>query len=346
MNQTAVNIRRLPAEWEEQDAILVAWPHKNSDWEPVLELVEPVFANIVATISRFQKLILIEAETGSATAALNAAGANMERITRRAIPTNDTWARDFGPITVIENGRPLPLDFGFNGWGLKFPANLDNKVNQSLCNAPLFASPARTVGLVLEGGSIESDGKGTLLTTAECLLSPNRNPHLSKEEIEAFLCREFGTEHLLWLVNGYLAGDDTDSHIDTLARLAPDNTILYVECNDPADEHYEALTAMRGELEKFRTQSGNPYKLIPLPMPSPCYGPAGNRVPATYANFLIINDAVLVPTYSDRNDNSALAAVRQAFPSRNVIGIECSPLILQHGSLHCLTMQFPKGTLL
>jgi len=339
-------MRRLPAEWEEQDGVLVAWPHKNSDWEPVLELVEPVFANIVATISRFERVILVEAEAGSATAGLRAAGADMERITRCEIPTNDTWARDFGPITVIDNGRPLPLDFGFNGWGLKFPANLDNRVNQALSAADLLASHARVAGLILEGGSIESDGNGTLLTTAECLLSPNRNPHLSKEEIELFLCRELGAEHFLWLVNGYLAGDDTDSHVDTLARLAPEDTILYVSCSDLEDEHYGALAAMKAELECFRTKSGNPYRLIPLPMPSPCYGSAGERIPATYANFLIVNRAVLVPTYSDLNDSTALAAVRQAFPSRSVIGIECSPLILQHGSLHCVTMQFPKGTLI
>ena len=344
MNQTTDNMRRLPAEWEEQDGILVAWPHRNSDWEPTLELVETVFAEIVATISRFERVILVEYEAGSATAMLKTAGANMDRITRCIFPTNDTWARDFGPITVIDNNSPLLLDFGFNGWGLKFPSNLDNRLNQALCSAGIIACPSRTVGLVLEGGSIESDGNGTILTTAECLLSPNRNPHLSKEELEIFLCTEFGTERVLWLGNGYLAGDDTDSHIDTLARFAPDDTILYVACDDPADEHYGALGAMKLELESFRTKSGNRYRLIPLPFPSPCHGSTGERIPATYANFLIINDAVLVPTYSDHNDNSALAAVRQAFPSRSVIGIDCCPLILQHGSLHCLTMQFPKGT--
>ncbi len=340
-------MRRLPAEWEEQDGVLVAWPDQESDWQPALEFVEPVFAEIIATISRFERVILIEPDTVSSSPMLKVkeAGAAMERITCCKIATNDTWARDFGPITVMDNDNPLLLDFGFNGWGLKFPADRDNRINQALCSAKIFSSPVKTVGFVLEGGSIESDGNGTLLTTSRCLLSPNRNPHLSKEEIESFLCQELGSRRVLWLENGYLAGDDTDSHIDTLARLAPEDTILHVTCTDPVDEHFDALEAMKCELEKFRTESGKPYRLIPLPLPSPCYGSESERIPATYANYLVLNKAVLVPTYSDLCDSSALAAIGLAFPSRTVIGIECRPLLLQHGSLHCLTMQLPKGSL-
>ncbi len=270
----------------------------------------------------------------------------MDRIHVYPIPTNDTWSRDFGPITVAQNGTARLLDFGFNGWGLKFAANQDNQVNRRLSEQGVFGSiPMQIPGLILEGGSLESDGEGTLLTTAECLLNPNRNPHLSREEIERALSSLLGFDRFLWLENGYLAGDDTDSHIDTLARLCPNDTIVYVSCDDREDEHYEALSRMAAELKAFRTRDGKPYRLIPLPWPSAVYDEEGHRLPATYANYLIINKAVLVPVYGDSHDEEALAAVAQAFPDREIVGIDCSPLILQHGSLHCVTMQLPQGVL-
>jgi len=338
-------LRRLPAEWEEQDGVLLAWPNVNSDWEPVLEQVEPVFAEIIAAITRLERVILIAAEDKTARTALMTAGADLQKITFVNLPVNDTWARDFGPITVFEDGAPLLLDFGFNGWGLKFPANHDNRVNQLLSETGLFSCRTAIMPLVLEGGSLESDGAGTLLVTAECLLNNNRNPHLSKEQIESELSEQLGVERVLWLHHGYLAGDDTDSHIDTLARLCPDNTILYATCDDPADEHYAEFAAMKLELESFRTAAGTPYRLLPLPFPASCHGLEGERIPATYANFLVINSAVLVPTYNDKSDAAALATVAKAFPDREIIGINCSSIILQHGSLHCLTMQLPKGVL-
>jgi agmatine deiminase len=245
----------------------------------------------------------------------------------------------------MENTRPRLLDFGFNGWGLKFPADRDNQVNRRLLAAGIFAVPCTSIGLVLEGGSLESDGEGTLLTTSECLLNPNRNPHLDRPALERELARELGVTHFLWLDHGYLAGDDTDSHIDTLARLAPDETILYVSCPDASDEHFAALGAMHDQLAGFRTRQGAPYRLIPLPWPTPRCDDTGQRLPATYANFLVINGAVLVPTYADGQDATALATIGKAFPGREVVGIDCRPLILQHGSLHCVTMQLPKGIL-
>jgi agmatine deiminase len=341
----AEKLRRLPAEWEEQDGVLLAWPDENTDWEPVLDRVEPVFAEIIAAITRFQRVVLIAAEHGRATTSMLRAGADLQRITMVDLPLNDTWARDFGPITVFEDGSPLLLDFVFNGWGFKFPADHDNRVNRRLAEAGLFRCRDAIIPLVLEGGSLESDGGGTLMVTSACLLSPNRNPHLSREQLESELRTQLGAERFLWLEHGYLAGDDTDSHIDTLARLCPDDTILYAACDDPADEHCEELAAMKAELERFRSGAGMPYRLIPLPFPSARYGLEGERIPATYANFLIINGAVLVPTYRDPHDDAALAAVQTAFPGREVIGIDCSSIILQHGSLHCLTMQLPKGVL-
>lgn len=337
--------RRLPAEWEEQDGVLLAWPHESTDWHPHLEIVEPVFAEIVAAISRFETALVAAPDPDRVRALAIHAGAVSDNLRILRLDTNDTWARDFGPITVLEEGRPLLLDFGFNGWGLKFPANLDNRVTRELREEGAFCTPLRTAGLILEGGSIESDGRGTILTTTECLLEANRNPHLSQEEIEEALGELLGADRFLWLENGFLAGDDTDSHVDTLARLCPDDTIAYVRCDDPADEHYAALSAMEKELARFRTREGAPYRLIPLPWPSPRFDAEGERLPATYANFFVINSAVLVPTYRDKQDAAALAAIGEAFPGREVIGIDCLPLILQHGSLHCVTMQLPRGVI-
>lgn len=337
---------RLPAEWEEQDGVLLSWPHRHSDWCESLPLVEPVFLNIVLEISRFEKVLLVVPEIEPVREKLRSAGARMEQISFIEMPTNDTWSRDFGPITVFEDGHPVLLDFGFNGWGLKFASNFDNQVTANLTRAGCFGNrEVRIPGLILEGGSIESDGAGTLLVTSQCLLEANRNPHLSRDEIENHLCRLLGAHRVLWLEKGYLAGDDTDSHVDTLARLCPDDVIAYVTCDDPSDEHYEALSEMEAQLRGFRTVNGKPYRLLALPWPKACTDETGQRLPATYANFLIINSAVLVPTYRDKQDAAALEAVAQAFPNRKIIGIDCLPLIAQHGSLHCVTMQIPKGVL-
>lgn len=338
--------RRLPAEWEEQDGVLLAWPHEETDWRSCLDEVEPVFLNIVETVSRFERVVLVAPDREAMEAKINGNGFDLDRIEIFEIDSNDTWARDFGPITVLNGDRPRILDFGFNGWGLKFPADLDNLLTRRLHKSGAFAkTPLETLGMILEGGSIESDGRGTILTTAECLLGPNRNPHLTRSEIEALLGGYLGADRFLWLHNGFLEGDDTDSHVDTLARLCPDDTILHVSCDTEKDAHYASLRAMEEELRNFRTRAGREYRLLPLPWPSPRHDGSGNRLPATYANYLVINGAVLVPTYRDRNDTAALTVVREAFPGREVIGIDCLPLIQQHGSLHCVTMQIPKGVL-
>ena len=337
--------RRLPAEWEPQDGVLLAWPHQETDWHPYLEAVHPVFADIVRQISRFQLAVIAAPDPEEVREHLERCGAQMERVRIYQVETNDTWARDFGPITVQEDGAAKLLNFGFNGWGLKFPSDLDNRINRSLQGLGVWKAPLETVGLILEGGSIESDGHGTILTTEECLLNDNRNPHLMREELEQELHGLFGSDRFLWLSNGYLAGDDTDSHVDTLARLCPGDTIAYVSCDDADDEHHAALKAMEQEIRAFRTREGKPYRMIPLPWPAARFDEEGTRLPATYANFLVINGAVLVPTYNDKNDAAALDAIALAFPGREIVGVDCEPLILQHGSLHCVTMQLPEGTL-
>ena len=321
-------MRRLPAEWEKQKAVLLAMPHKDSDWTDVLDIVKTTYMEIIKEIAKREEVWLITDEP-----------VNIENVKSINLPTNDTWARDFGAITVIENGIKEYLDFVFNGWGMKFASNFDNQINQKLYIEGILDRKPKRVGLVLEGGSIESDGNGTILTTKECLLEANRNPHLSFEEIEKELLNLFGAKRVLWLENGYLSGDDTDSHIDTLARLAPNDTILYVTTDDESDEHFVALKEMERELQAFRTLDDRPYNLIPLPMTSPIYD-IDYRLPATYANFLIINGAVLLPIYNDKNDNIAISQLQKAFPERDIIPIDCNSLILQHGSLHCITMQF------
>lgn len=334
--------RRLPAEWEPQSAVQFTFPHGGSDWADMLDEVMPCFVECIETASRYEKVLVVCHNREEVAARLK--NAIQHNLILAECPSNDTWARDHGAITVEENGHLALLDFMFTGWGLKFPAFHDNLITGCLHEQGIFGQlPLRRLGLVLEGGGIESDGKGTLLTTTECLLSPNRNPHLSQAGLEAQLAEWLGARHFLWLNHGYLAGDDTDSHIDTLARLCPEDTIAYVRCDEPKDEHYQALQAMEAELRSFRTREGKPYALAPLPWPDACFAADGHRLPATYANFLIINGAVLMPTYGVPQDEQALAAIAPCFPGREIIGINCRPLIEQHGSLHCISMQYPEG---
>lgn len=333
--------RRLPAEWEPQCAVQFTFPHTETDWVDILEEVLPCFVEAIEIISRYEKVLVVCRDQNEVRPLLkNAVQGNLILVD---IPSNDTWARDHGGITIFEDDKPLILDFVFTGWGLKFPAFLDNLITGRLQQAGVFTPPLRHGGLALEGGGIESDGQGTLLTTSECLLSLNRNPHLDQAATEAKLKELFGVKRVLWLHHGYLAGDDTDSHIDTLARFCSADTIAYVQCVDAKDEHYEALKAMEKELQAFTTAEGKPYQLIPLPMATACFAADGHRLPATYANFLIINQAVLVPTYQVPEDELALVQIKKAFPNHEVIGINCRALIEQHGSLHCITMQYPEG---
>lgn len=335
---------RFPAEWESQSAVQVTFPHAGTDWADVLPEVLPCFVEIARTIALFQPVLVVCADASEARFLFG--DALPESIQFIEAPSNDTWARDHGGITVEKDGQWVILDFMFNVWGLKFPADRDNLITRHLYNKGVFRHASiQHGGMVLEGGALESDGMGTLLTTTECLLSPNRNPQWDKAAIEAHLQELLGVHRFLWLDNGYLAGDDTDSHIDTLARLCHPDTIAYVTCLDETDEHFDALKKMEKELQQFQTAEGKPYRLIGLPWPDACFDNDGNRLPATYANFLIINGAVLVPTYHVPQDAEALEIIQTIFPERKVIGIDCRPLILQHGSLHCVTMQYPEGVI-
>ncbi|MBP3823852.1 MAG: agmatine deiminase family protein [Bacteroidaceae bacterium] len=405
----------FPAEWHPQSGVQLTWPHAATDWAPILSEVDDCFVRIAFEILNHDERLLIVTPEPDRISALLA-----ERLPARLLPavryfecpTNDTWARDHAFLTLVSPEGPLLLDFQFNGWGNKFPSDLDNQICRRLAfpsisapssssssspsSSPSSPSPSSSpssvasssvapsssspssprlgaariradhpssplrgryvphLDFVFEGGSIESDGRGTLLTTSQCLLSPQRNPGLTRQEIEQRLLQYFRARRVLWLDHGYLAGDDTDSHIDTLARLAPSDSILYVQCTDPSDEHYEALQAMEAQLRTFcvlgaagSEGEAEHYRLLPLPMPSPIYDSAdGHRLPATYANFLILNSAVLLPTYGQpANDELARRQLQRAFPRHDIVPVDCRILIRQHGSLHCSTMQYPVGVL-
>lgn len=311
---------RLPAEWEPQWGVQLTWPHAGTDWAPMLEEITATYKEMACKIEKREELLIV------------------------GEPSNDTWARDHGFITLVDDeGHARLLDFCFNGWGEKFAAELDNAINRRLYDeGKLKGEYVDCLDFVLEGGSIESDGKGTVFTTTGCLLAPHRNQPLSKEQIEERLKRELHAERILWIDYGNLTGDDTDGHIDTLVRICPKDTLLYMGCDDPDDEQYEDLRLMEEQLKTFRTLEGKPYRLMKLPMPRPIIFD-GERLPATYANFLVVNGAVLCPTYAQPDlDAEALRVISQAFPDREIVGIDCRSIIKQHGSLHCCTMQYPK----
>ena len=335
----------LPAEWYPQSGVQLTWPHKDTDWAPMLEEVQACFKAVAREIAK-RELLLIVTPDPDAVRAQIADSVNMKNVRFYECPTNDTWARDHGAITLTDSIKPHLLDFCFNGWGSKFPAEKDNAITHQLYEAHVLKGTYENhLNFVLEGGSIESDGRGTLLTTAECLLNPNRNPHLNAVEIEEELKASLHVERILWLHHGYLCGDDTDSHVDTLARFCSPTSIAYVQCTDTEDEHYEELHLMEEELKALRQADGTPYTLYPLPMAESVWED-GERLPATYANFLIVNGAVLYPTYRQAaNDAKTKEVLQTAFPNREIVGIDCRPLISQHGSLHCITMQYPYGVL-
>lgn len=337
----------FPAEWAPQSAVMLTWPHAGTDWAPDLEETDACFLRIAAAVTRHESLIVACPDTAFAARLperITEAGGHGARVHAFVAAANDTWARDHGPLSVVRNGHTVLLDFAFNGWGGKYPAELDNQVTAALQRQGAYGdTPVETVPLVMEGGSLESDGEGTLLTTSRCLLTPTRNPGLGRAALEHALQNYLGAQRVLWLEHGGLEGDDTDGHIDTLARFCNPELIAYQACNDRDDPHYAELAAMRDELESLRRPDGQPYRLAALPWPQPQYDRHGQRLPATYANFLIINDAVLMPGYDDPADAQAQTVLAECFPGRTVEVLDCRPLIRGFGSLHCVTMQLPAG---
>jgi agmatine/peptidylarginine deiminase len=313
---TKTTKRRMMAEWEPQSMVQLTWPHKDTDWAPMLPEITAVYEEMAREIAKREPLLIVAPEE---------------------FISNDTWARDHGFITVEDHGELVLLDFCFNGWGEKFEAALDNAINRHLYEQGLVRGTYEDhLDFVLEGGSIESDGKGTVFTTTCCLMAPHRNQPLTQAQIEDRLKQYLGAERIVWINHGSLIGDDTDGHIDTLVRICPDDTLLYIG----ADADHPDLLAMEEELRTLRTIDGRPYRLLQLPLPRPIYD-GDDRLPATYANYLVINGAVLVPTYAQPDlDAEALRTIALAYPDREIVPIDCRPVIRQHGSLHCCTMQY------
>lgn len=335
----------FPAEWYPQSGVQLTFPHLDTDWGEMLDEVTQCYVTLSKAILKREKLLIVCPQKDEVLKYFSKE--EQKRLLIAELKSNDTWARDHGALSVFIDKQPTLLDFKFNAWGLKFAANFDNQITKQLYENNIFqpkVSYRSHLNFVLEGGAIESDGKGTLLTTSQCLTSPNRNQPMTLNEIEAYLKKSLGASRVLFLDYGYLAGDDTDNHIDTLARFCDENTIAYVKCDDENDEHYDELLKMEQQLRSFKTIEGKPYRLIPLPIADAVYD-HGYRLPATYANFVIINDALLMPFYNTAKDEIAKAQLQKAFPEREIVGIDCRPLIKQHGSLHCVTMQFPKGFL-
>lgn len=395
----------LPAEWEPQSAVMLTWPHTGTDWKPYLTDITNTYIDLANIITRYEQLLVATPDKSATWQTLHdsLSPEQMDRVHLYEVDSNDTWARDHGPITMVmrkkQNTWMTPirlLDFKFNGWGEKFKWEKDNAINLQLYYQAAFnADLENHQGFVLEGGSIESDGRGTLFTTSQCLLAPHRNQPFTRENIDHQLKNFFNLRQVVWLDHGNLVGDDTDGHIDTIVRVAPHDTLLYIGCDDPGDEQYDDFQALEKQLQGLLTFEGYPYRLLKLPMPDPVFDngeqlitrgkdgvlrdaysgeiyqekkigreigcdkdcdngcgkqcknvPLGDRLPATYANFLIINKAVIYPTYNQpEKDEEAKRQIQLAFPDREIIGVDSLTIIRQHGSIHCLTMQLPEGAI-
>jgi len=310
----------LIPEWEKQSFVQLVLPHKKTDWNCCLEEALKTFKKIAFSIAKYEKVMICYEDPKTLK------DFKHKNFIFKKIKNNDTWARDFGAISIRKNSKVKKLDFVFNGWGLKFASNYDNNISR------MIFKDIKSYNFVLEGGSIDTNGE-VLLTNTQCLLEKNRNYPLSKKQIEKFLKKTLKIKKVIWLNYGFLEGDDTDSHIDTLARFVNKNTIVYAKCYDKFDIHYKELNKMEKELKKTK------FNLVPVPLPKPIYF-EGERLPATYVNFLIINRAVLLPIYNDKNDKKVIKIFKKLFPNRKIIPIDSNTLIKQHGSIHCITKEY------
>jgi len=333
----------MPAEWARHQATWISWPHKQDSWPGKFAPVEPLMAHAVGVLAGSEPVhinVLDEAHEKHVRDLLEGR-ARAGRIRFHRFATNDAWCRDHGAIFVTRDaaGDPLlALNFGFNSWGGKYPPyDLDNAIPPQMAAA--LGVPCHAVGMVLEGGSIDVNGAGALLTTEQCLLNPNRNPAMDRAGVEQALRDHLGVRQILWLGEG-IAGDDTDGHIDDLARFVGERTVLTIVENDRGDDNYEVLAENRERLHSLTLEDGRPLDVVELPMPRPLEY-RGDRLPASYANFYIGNEVVLMPAFNDPNDEPARAVLAGLFPTRRVVAIDCTDLVLGLGTFHCLTQQVP-----
>jgi len=340
--EISIDAMMLP-EWAPVEAVMLAWPHVATDWRPLLPAIEQDYVELaVAIATEATPLILCQdaEHEKQITALLQGSCRHAPRF--MIAPYNDTWCRDYGPLTVARDGQLQLLDFQFRGWGDKYDSRLDNAINQQL-NA-IWQAPLRSVDFQLEGGSIETDGNGTLLSTSHCLLDSGRNPGYSREQVEALLTDQLGLRRVLWISEGMLLGDDTDSHIDNLVRFCDEHTIAYAGCSRRDDVHYEPLQAMAEQVKALRQANGEPYSTQAIEIPEAIYDENGERLPGSYVNFLIVNDSVLVPVFDCPQDDMALANLQDCYPGKKLLTVPGRNLIRQYGGPHCATMQLPTGT--
>lgn len=336
----------MPAEWEEQEAIWISWPHNVKHWPGNFRPIQPIFAELVKNIANDEYVYIcvndqkMEDTAKKVLTTSKITKEQFEKIRFFHIETDTSWSRDHGPIFVRdEKGHLIITDWIFNTWGGKYPPfDKDDVVPQKIAEQLKF--PLIEPRIVLEGGAIEVNGKGSLLTTSQCLLNKNRNPQLSKEQIEKYLNKYIGATNILWLEEG-ITGDDTDGHIDDIARFANPNTIICAIEKNKNDDNYEILQKNYKVLKKMKDQNGKPFKIVTLPMPDPVYYKK-QRLPATYLNFLITNKSVIVPTYRSRHDKTALDVLAKLFTNRKIVRIDCTDLIWGLGAIHCSTQQQPK----
>jgi agmatine deiminase len=336
---------RMPAEWEPHRGTWLSWPHKEASWPGKFEPVPAIFGRLARHLAEHEEVHINVAGPAMETEArrvLEAAGADRTRVFFHHNPTNDAWCRDHGPMFVERDagGRreQLILDWGYNAWGGKYPPfDLDDVVPTRI--GLELGIPVESPGIILEGGSIDVNGRGTLITTEACLLNPNRNPQLDRHAIEQYLRSFLGVSKILWLGDG-IAGDDTDGHVDDLTRFVNPDTVVTVVEDDPSDENYEPLQENLERLRGMTDQDGRPFRVVTLPMPRALYH-EDQRLPASYANFYIANGVVMLPTYDEERDAEAASTLQSLFPDRRVIGIDCTDLVWGLGAFHCVTQQWP-----
>jgi agmatine deiminase len=335
----------MPAEWAPHRGTWLSWPHRESSWPGKLHTVFPVYAEMVRHLASSEEVhINVSGETmeDEARQILLGADTDLQQVFFHHHPTDDAWCRDHGPIFLQRDGangrEELILDWGFNAWGGKYPPFDQDDVIPTRIAAE-FGIPVESPGIILEGGSIDVNGKGTLITTESCLLNPNRNPQLSRTAIEGYLRDWLGVHHILWLGDG-IEGDDTDGHVDDLTRFTDARTLVTVVEADPRDENFDPLRENVRRLEKMTDQDGRPFKIVTLPMPHPVWYEE-TRLPASYANFYIANSVVLMPAFDPEHDVVARATLQSLFPTRKVVAIDCTDLVWGLGAFHCLTQQWP-----
>ena len=336
---------RFPAEWEPHRATWLSWPHKEASWPGRIQAIYPVYADFIRILSLGEKVCInvnSPQMRQEAEAWINKAGADLSRVEFFFFPTDDAWCRDHGPAFLVNPGAAITkviVDWGYNAWGNKYPPfGLDDQIPTRI--AENFGIPVFHPGIIMEGGSVDFNGAGTLMTTTSCLLNPNRNPGLSQGEIEEYLQRYYGVNQILWLGEG-IAGDDTDGHIDDLARFVAPETVVTVVEHNLLDENFRPLQQNLSALKKMRIAGGRQLEIVELPMPGPLYW-EGMRLPASYANFYISNEAVVVPTFRDGvHDQQALDLLGQCFKDRKVIGLDAFDLVWGLGTFHCLSQQEP-----